>query len=316
MTANNNVKKSIPVFLITGFLGSGKTTLLQNLLELYGDKKIGIIVNEFGKVTVDGALMQKEGVTLTEIANGSIFCSCLIGSFIDGLTAMAGMPIESLFIESSGLSDPSEMEKIMHDINPFVNGIYDYRGTICIVDATRHLELSQILETINRQVIYSHLIVINKSDLVDNERLKDLETSIRMQNPFAPIITTSYGKIDEIWLEQSLKDFPLPPSHSSLNTQANRPKTLVLETTGALERNSLRDFLQSFSEHTFRIKGFVELKEGWHYVDGVSDTIKFSPSKIRPDSSQITVILNTRQPVKKLIQGQWAKYFDNPLDIR
>ena len=104
--------------------------------------------------------------------------------------------------------------------------------------------------------------------------------------------------------------------HIPVLLPANRPKTLVLETTGALERNSLRDFLQSFSEHTFRIKGFVELKEGWYYVDGVSDTIKFSPSKIRPDSSQITVILNTRQPVKKLIQVQWAKYFDNPLDIR
>ena len=316
MNERNTGKNTIPVFLISGFLGSGKTTFLQNLFKLYGEKKIGVIVNEFGKIPVDGALIQKDGVTAIEIANGSIFCSCLAGSFIEGLTAMAEIYLEALFIESSGLSDPSGMEKIMHDINLIINYIYDYRGTVCIVDATRYLELSQALETVNKQVIYSHLIVVNKSDLVDTERLREVEASLRELNPFAPIITTSYGKIDAEWLEQDLKDFPLPPPTTNLNCPANRPETLVLETEGVLERDDLRDFLLSFSDYTFRIKGFVQLKEGWHYVDGISNTISLVPAKAQSASSQLVVIPKTGQSVKSLIQEQWSKYFDEQLAIQ
>ena len=66
------------LYLITGFLGAGKTTFLNKFTQLFQDKKIVLIVNEFGKNGVDGALLQHIGARLAEIDNGSIFCACRI----------------------------------------------------------------------------------------------------------------------------------------------------------------------------------------------------------------------------------------------
>ncbi|MCM8901451.1 GTP-binding protein [Caldicoprobacter algeriensis] len=310
------MSRKISVYLITGFLGAGKTTLLKNLLEFSQNKKIGIIMNEFGSVGIDGTLVKKEGIDLIEINNGSIFCSCLASTFAEGLIAMASTPIEWLFIESSGFSDPSGMEKILYDIQPKTGDIYDFRGTICIVDATSFIELSQTLEVARKQIEYSHLIVINKADLVDSARLNSVEESIRSLNPVAPIVTTSYGRLDYTWLQQNLEDFPLPPATSNLNCPSNRPKTLLLEADGVFEREKLKGFLQSLSDFAFRIKGFFKLNEGWHYVDGVNTAISITPINIERNISQLVVILKTRQPVMDTIQKSWKRHFSNELHIK
>ena len=65
------------LYVLTGFLGSGKTSLLLHLLDNLEDKKIGIIQNEFGKLSIDGMLVERNGIKMTEINRGSIFCTCL-----------------------------------------------------------------------------------------------------------------------------------------------------------------------------------------------------------------------------------------------
>lgn len=310
------MSRKISIYLLTGFLGAGKTTLLKNLLESNKNKKIGIIMNEFGSVGIDGTLVKREGIDMMEINNGSIFCSCLASNFAQGLIAMASTPIELLFIESSGLSDPSGMEKILYDIQPKIGDIYDFKGTICLVDATSFMELSQALEVIGKQVEYSHLIVINKADLVDAERLKAVQGNIRSLNPIAPIVTTSYGRLDPTWLQQNLENFQLPPATPNLNCPSNRPKTLLLEANGVFEREKLKAFLQSLSDIAFRIKGFFKLNEGWHYVDGVNGSISIAPINAERNLSQLVVILRTRQPVMDMIQKSWEKHFNNELCIK
>jgi G3E family GTPase len=68
--------------LLTGFLGSGKTTFLKRIIDRLANHKIGILMNEFGKISVDGILLQKNGVDIVEINNGSVFCSCLKGALL------------------------------------------------------------------------------------------------------------------------------------------------------------------------------------------------------------------------------------------
>ena len=65
----------IKLVLLTGFLGSGKTTLMQRTLEAFSDKKIGVIVNEFGSVNIDAVLLKRDGIQMAELSNGSIFCA-------------------------------------------------------------------------------------------------------------------------------------------------------------------------------------------------------------------------------------------------
>ena len=98
------------LYLLTGFLGAGKTTFLTNVLEELKGKRVAVIMNEFGKVGIDGTIIQKEGMELVEINRGSIFCSCLQLSFVSALVEMADRNMEYVFVESSGLADPSNIE--------------------------------------------------------------------------------------------------------------------------------------------------------------------------------------------------------------
>lgn len=105
----------IKLYLLTGFLGAGKTTMLLSLLNGGGvaGKKIGVIQNEFGKLSIDGALLQRGDIEMQEISNGSIFCSCLKLQFVSALAEMSKQGLDMLFVESSGLADPSNLEEIL-----------------------------------------------------------------------------------------------------------------------------------------------------------------------------------------------------------
>ena len=81
----------VPLHIITGFLGSGKTTLLNRLLHAASGqgKKVGVIVNEWGRINIDGRLIAHDGIELAELNNGQLFCSCLSASFVQALVLFA-----------------------------------------------------------------------------------------------------------------------------------------------------------------------------------------------------------------------------------
>ena len=116
MDQRSNVMSRIPFILVTGFLGSGKTTFLKRLLARYsGDGKIGIIQNEFAPGSVDGTELKQSGMPfeILEVNNGSVFCVCLLGSFIKSLrTFVEEYQPEALILEASGLSDPISIGEI------------------------------------------------------------------------------------------------------------------------------------------------------------------------------------------------------------
>ena len=103
------MRKKTKLYLLTGFLGAGKTTFLTSVLNDLTGKKVAVIMNEFGKIGIDGPIINKEGIELVEINRGSIFCSCLQLSFVAALIEMADRDMEYVFVESSGLADPSNI---------------------------------------------------------------------------------------------------------------------------------------------------------------------------------------------------------------
>ena len=107
-----NMKEKINLYLLSGFLGSGKTTFLTNILKHLSEEKVGVIMNEFGKIGIDGTIISKQGMKLVEINRGSIFCSCLKLSFVSAMIEMADYPLKYLFVESSGLADPSNIGEV------------------------------------------------------------------------------------------------------------------------------------------------------------------------------------------------------------
>lgn len=118
----------VQIVLLTGFLGAGKTTLMQRLLDTYAGRKIGVIINEFGEINIDAKLVSRDGIEMAELSNGSIFCACIKDKFVDGLIAMSKTDIEYLFIEASGLADPSNMGEIVSGIRRETDDQSDDQG--------------------------------------------------------------------------------------------------------------------------------------------------------------------------------------------
>jgi len=135
----------IRLIMLTGFLGSGKTTLLNKLIDEYAGCKIGVLINEFGAVSVDSELVRRDGLEMTELSNGSIFCACIKDKFVEALVEISSRDLEYLFIEASGLADPANMEDILKGLDGHLVNKYDYVHSVCSVDGTSFMDLKDVL---------------------------------------------------------------------------------------------------------------------------------------------------------------------------
>ena len=221
--------------LLTGFLGAGKTTFLNHVLQEFSQDKVGLIVNEFSGNGVDGALIRHDipGAKMIELNNGSIFCACIKDSFVDSLIDLAGRNLDYVFVEASGLADPSSISSILDQIATLSGAVYDYCGAICLVDALYFPKYLKLLLALRRQVEYSRAVILNKADLVTEEQLSKVEQSIREINPKAALYRTTYANVS---LREILSEGPqeeAAPQESS-NTESSRPVTITLSTQEAI----------------------------------------------------------------------------------
>jgi len=266
----------IKLVLLSGFLGAGKTTLMTNILDSFAGEKIGIIVNEFSETGVDGPLLARDGVKMTELNNGSIFCACIKQSFLQSLIDLSKLDISHLFIEPTGLADPSEMDKILETIEPMLDKPYDYRGVICVVDAETFPKLSKVLPALMRQVEYCSVSIINKADLVDAARIEEISKIITQINSNCEIIVTSYCKLDA----RALADKLLPTvkeAMNSTNTPESRLYSLILKPQGDIPINALQKFIEKLTAYAYRIKGFLPIDGGIATVNAVGGVINIEP---------------------------------------
>jgi len=256
------------LILLTGFLGAGKTTLLGNILDGFAEEKVGVIVNEFSDTGVDGTLLARDGVKMAELTNGSIFCACIKANFLNGLVEMSRQDISYLFIEASGLADPSEMPRILEAVAPSTYRAFVYKGAICVVDPETFPELSEVLPALVRQAEYCSIAVINKADLADENRISLTARIISEINPGCEIIVTSFCRLDT----RALTDRLAPAGKAALestNTVESRPKSVVLKAHDEIPIDGLRKFIDSLSPHTYRIKGFLPTDQGTVSVNAV-----------------------------------------------
>ena len=262
----------IEIVLLAGFLGAGKTTVLNELIRTFSSSKLGMLVNDFGDVPVDGSLLKSQnpslfdgGHKIYEIGNGSIFCSCLKAPFVYGLQFFASEKPEILFIEASGMSDPSSMDLILKDHG--MDGDMQVTKILTLVDPVKFPKLVRVLNVIPRQVEAADVILINKADLASDEEMKLLKDSLREFNREAPVQTGSFGRFDYSFLSTP-GEIHRTAVRESCNTPDTRPASLFLEGR-VISEKSLREFLDSVRDEIFRLKGFFELDGIMTYV---SDT--------------------------------------------
>jgi G3E family GTPase len=183
------------VYLITGFLGSGKTTLLNQVINHFPDeKKLAILVNEFGEIGVDGTLVQGNEIEMMEISKGSIFCVCVKTDFIKGLYELnAKVRPDVLIIESTGVANPADLKK---DLKlPIFDDRFIFREQFCLIDALHFIDAYQVYASLEKQIASSSVFIINKSELASTEKIQNIKDVISQFNPEPLYYETSYAKI-------------------------------------------------------------------------------------------------------------------------
>lgn len=303
------------LYVLTGFLGSGKTTLLQHLLRNAQQRRVGVIQNEFGKLNIDGELLDRGGIAMKEISRGSIFCSCLKLSFVQALAEMGQMDLEDVFVESSGLADPSNIEEILEAVKVLAGEVYDFRGVICLIDGVNFLEQLADIETVDRQLAHCNLAVINKTDLIGEAELQEVEAAVRRVNPRCRLVKTCNGALDPAVLEEDLTALGWAECQDSLNSVDNKPKTISLESQAVIPQEMLLEFLRCVLPDCYRIKGFFHLEEGWRQVDVVEKLVDLKPCGER-ELSQLVFLSKIGPMVIRTVDGAWKEVVGQPMKLR
>lgn len=304
------------LYLLTGFLGAGKTTFLTNVLKDIEGQKVAVIMNEFGKVGIDGTIIQKEGMELVEINKGSIFCSCLQLSFVSALVEMADRNMEYVFVESSGLADPSNIGEFLEAVQVAKGDVYDYSGAICIVDGVNFLEQVEDIETVERQLKFCHLVILSKVDLIDEEQLEKVKAKISEINNKVEIIESTNDKTDYNFLEKDLLKEDWIGIEDTTNTPENRPKTLTLTYDGKLSKEKMIQFLDIVKEDSYRIKGFVKLEDGWNQVDVVNKIVNLKPTSKGKNTSELVIISKIGPQIIRPIFNTWEEIVGVKMTLR
>lgn len=310
------MENKINLYLLTGFLGAGKTTFLTKVLKDLSEEKVGVIMNEFGKIGIDGQIIKKEGMELIEINKGSIFCSCLKLSFAQAMIEMSNQSLKYLFVESSGLADPSNIGDVLRGVEAVKGSVYEYKGAICLVDALHFLDQIEDLETVERQLKHCHLVVINKTDLVNEKTLSDIKNRIREINSKVEIEECTFGELSYDFLAQDLMKNQWMEDEETTNTPESKPKSLNLTFNGQITKEELTEFLNSVSENSYRIKGFFKLQDGWNQVDVVNRKIDYKLSPQEEAESQLVFISKIGPNIIKPIIDNWKGIIGQEMKLR
>jgi G3E family GTPase len=183
------------VYLITGFLGSGKTTFLNRVLDgFHGQRRLVVLMNEFGEIGLDGALIHGEGFDLVEISRGSVFCVCVKTDFIKALHEIAHrLRPDLLLIESTGVADPTGLKR---DLGlPIFRNRFRLVEQFCIVDAVHFEDAFEVFASLEKQIRSSSVFIINKKDLASPEQIDRVKEIVRRIHPEPGFIEAAYGDI-------------------------------------------------------------------------------------------------------------------------
>lgn len=196
MDAQQQIDVRIPATVVTGFLGSGKTTLINRILTEQHGKKLAVIVNEFGEISIDGQLViHDDQQQLVEFNNGCLCCT-VRGDLIetlDRLQARAGS-LDAILIETTGLADPAPVASTFF-VSDDVKKKIRLDAFVTVIDAVNiEINLEQSNEAVE-QVAFSDIVLINKIDLATPEQIALVEAKIRKLNPLAVIHHTTNAEI-------------------------------------------------------------------------------------------------------------------------
>jgi len=284
----------VPCTIVTGFLGAGKTTLVRNVLE-NADRRLAVIVNEFGDVGIDGEILKSCGVencpedAIVELANGCLCCT-VADDFVPALKSLLDRPSppEHIVIETSGLALPKPLVKAFNW--PEIASRVTVDGVVTVVDGAavaagrfaddpeaiaaqrasdESLDHDNPLEEVfEDQLLCADLVILNKADLMSAEQRKDVTAEIGKTLPRAvKVVETQNGQVPIAVLlglgAGAEGDLASRPSHHDLEGEHDHDDfdTFIVDLPAFDSPQAAVDRLAkaAAAHDVLRMKGFVDI---------------------------------------------------------
>lgn len=260
------------VVLLSGFLGAGKTTLLKRILSWETDlADTVVLVNEFGDVGIDGALLKDSGSDVIELTSGCICCT-LSADLKQSLTKIwQRFNPRQIFIESSGVADPRSTAAVISE--PDLARFMTLAKIITVLDADFWEAREVFGPLFYNQLEMAHLILLNKIDLFDGDQITQFLNDIHNTLPDSQVVPTIHCGIDPqtLWAEAQPKTpgfKPIQFYQPDPTTQEVRPSvdasnyvTFAFESTQTIDENCFYQFIDELPWEVFRIKGPVQFAD-------------------------------------------------------
>lgn len=266
---------AIPVIALTGYLGAGKTSLLNHVLRAPG-ARIGVVINDFGELNVDAALVTGQVDEPASIAGGCICCLPDEGGLDAALTKLADprLGLDAIIVEASGFADPVAVSRIIR-----FSGVERVRpgGIVDVVDAATHFDAVDRGGNPPARYRAASLVVVNKLDQIpEGDRaaaMKRIERRVRESNPEVHVVGAIGARVDpallydvsttdasgQLTFRELLIDSATDPAHADHHDHVHAA-SVTATSEGCIDPGVLLDLLEEPPQGVYRLKGIVAVR--------------------------------------------------------
>lgn len=280
--------------VIGGFLGAGKTTLLNHILSTGLRERTTLLINDFGRVNIDAALIAWRNGEVIQLTNGCMCCS-VGGDFTQALLRVLALrdPPERIIVEASGVSDPWKIAQV---------GLTGHRlrldSVVVLADAAtvrQHARDRYIGDVLLSQLRAADLLVLNKTDLISQQQRSELRAWLAEATPRTPIIDAVNGVVSAEILFNANREPGAGSAHSPLFGkpgvwQVSQHDDVFFRwhfaSDGVFDEGRLRIVLDTLSPEVLRMKGFLRLSSApdrWRVLQWVGRRWQLNPALEHPE---------------------------------
>lgn len=286
------MSRKMEIILVSGFLGAGKTTLIRHLLSSHTGEigKVAVIVNEFGEVGIDGALLSGRGVEMVELTSGCVCCTIKADFFTAIQEIHDRVRPDYLVVEATGVAQPGDILDTLFE--PTLREFSHPKSLVTVVDVDFFKVRELLGPFFDNQIRCADILILNKVDLVGAATVGQVEATLRELNPRGRIIPTQYASVDPSLLfggyPADREGHPPVPrkgeDHEGLTFQ-----TFSFEDDRPMQRGRLIQFLDSLPPTVFRCKGWVRFPDASAFVDFTGGRYRTEPHD-NPRATALTFV--------------------------